>query len=493
MELRYYLATLAAAWRVVLACLLVGIAAGGIYSLLVPPTYAATTKVYVTISSATSVQDLVQGGQFVGQAVQSFADVADTPAVLDPVVRKLRLPDTAAGLAGKVKTTFATGSAVLTITAEDGNADRAARIANAVATSLNDVASTLTPSTGGPATAVELNQVQPATPPAAPSGPGLVFEAVLGGLVGLLVAVVVVVLRKSLDRRLRTAEDFEAMAYVPVLGEVDLVRSRRNRPLSLFPVDPQLAAAYRRLRARLARSQRGQSQVLLITSGRSGEGVTATVVGLGVAMARSGLNTLVVDANFNRPALAGLLGVANEQGLHQLLTSHATAVSLAQHTSENRLDVLVSGRLGPNAAELLGSRRAATLIGDLKALYDVVLIDVGPIEQQADAISLAPAADGVVLVLKSAAATRDELRRWLTVLEGASARLIGVLLTMVPSGGRSADLDPILEGGAAPRRRGDDSSGGAGPRRRGNDADPETGSIPRRPAADPDSDGAGDR
>lgn len=456
MELRYYLATLAAAWRVVLACVLVGIAAGGVYSLLVPPTYTATTKVYVTLSSATSVQDLVQGGQFVAQAVQSFSEVADTPAVLSPVIEQLKLGESTATLAGRVTTSFTTGSAVLTISAEDGSADRAARIANAVATSLGRVAGTLTPNTGGPATSVELNQVQPATPPSGPSGPGLTFEAVLGGLVGLLVAVVVVILRKSLDRRLRTAEDFEAMAYVPLLGEVDLVRTKRGRPLALFPVDPQLAAAYRRLRARLARAQRNaKSEVMLVTSGRGGDGVTATVIGLGVAMARSGVSTLVVDANFHHPQLATLLDVENESGLHQLLTSHATPASLVQHTAQDRLDVLVAGRLGSNAAEVLGSRRAATLMGDLRALYDVVLVDIGPIEQHADAISLAPVVDGVLLVLRSAAATRDDLRRWLTVLEGASARLTGVLLTLVPSGGRAADVDPILEGGPAPRRRGE--------------------------------------
>lgn len=456
MELRYYLATLAAAWRVVLACVLVGVAAGGVYSLLVPPTYTATTKVYVALSSATSVQDLVQGGQFIAQAVQSFSEIADTPAVLTPVVQQLQLEESAPDLAGRVTAGFTTGSSVLTISVEDGSADRAARIANAVAASLGRVAGSLTPATGGPATSVVLNEVQPATPPSAPSGPGLTFEAVLGGLVGMLVAVVVVVLRKSLDRRLRTAEDFEAMAYVPLLGEVDLVRSRRKRPLSLFPVDPQLAAAYRRLRARLARAQHNpKSEVLLVTSGRGAEGVTATVVGLGVAMARSGVSTLIVDANFHHPTLASLLGVKNDVGLNQLLTGHATPASLVQHTAEDRLDVLVSGRLGSNAAEVLGSRRAATLMGDLRNLYDVVLVDVGPIEQHADAISLAPIADGVVLVLKSAAATRDDLRRWLTVLEGATARLSGVLLTMVPSGARTAELDSILESGPAPRRRGE--------------------------------------
>ena len=173
-------------------------------------------------------------------------------------------------------------------------------------------------------------------------------------------------------------------------------------------------------------------------------------------MARSGVSTLIVDANFHHPTLAALLSVEQETGLSQLLTSHATPASLVQHTVEDRLDVLVAGRLGSNAAEVLGSRRAATLMGDLRALYDVVLVDVGPIEQHADAISLAPVADGVLLVLKSAAATRDDLRRWLTVLEGAQARLTGVLLTMVPSGGgRAADLDPILEGGPGPRRRGE--------------------------------------
>ncbi|MBI9085350.1 MAG: DUF4388 domain-containing protein [Desulfobacterales bacterium] len=100
-------------------------------------------------------------------------------------------------------------------------------------------------------------------------------------------------------------------------------------------------------------------------------------------------------------------------------------------TDQKNLFMLPSGNLPPNPSELLGSERMAFLLTQLKKRFDRLIIDTPPILPASDALLLAPAADGVVLVVKGGHMNREPVRAVVDQLRVAQANLIGVVLNQI--------------------------------------------------------------
>jgi Mrp family chromosome partitioning ATPase len=101
------------------------------------------------------------------------------------------------------------------------------------------------------------------------------------------------------------------------------------------------------------------------------------------------------------------------------------------------VDVLASGPLPPNPSELLASKQMARLLSELRAEYDTVLIDTPPLLPVTDAAAVAPATDGVVLVCRFRATSREQVSEAVQALPSATV-LLGTVLTMVPPTGPRA-------------------------------------------------------
>ena len=98
-------------------------------------------------------------------------------------------------------------------------------------------------------------------------------------------------------------------------------------------------------------------------------------------------------------------------------------------------DVLASGPLPPNPSELLASHQMATLMGELRDRYDVVLVDSPPLLPVTDAAAMAPATDGAILVCRFKKTTREQVGRGVAALGAVSVPVLGTVFTMVARSG----------------------------------------------------------
>ncbi len=106
-----------------------------------------------------------------------------------------------------------------------------------------------------------------------------------------------------------------------------------------------------------------------------------------------------------------------------------------QHWAGGQFDVLTSGQLPPNPSELLASQHMRALLTELRASYDLVLIDTPPLLPVTDAAAVAPATDGVILVCRFKETTRTQVESAAGALRAVSAPLLGTVFSMVPSTG----------------------------------------------------------
>jgi capsular exopolysaccharide synthesis family protein len=183
-----------------------------------------------------------------------------------------------------------------------------------------------------------------------------------------------------------------------------------------------------------------------LTSARPCAGTTTTTGNLAIALAAEGRKVALVDANLRAPGIARLFGIDPEIGLTTVLTG-VVALEKAMQSwgGELSLDILTSGVLPPNPSKFVGSERMSSLIKDLRAQYEVVVIDFPPLLEEEDAAVLAVKVDGAVLVCRAGRTSTSDAVAAIDVLDAAGANLLGTVLTFGSKRGLiSAILRPSI-------------------------------------------------
>ena len=198
--------------------------------------------------------------------------------------------------------------------------------------------------------------------------------------------------------------------------------------------DPRspISEAYRTLRTNLSFSSLDEPiRTLVVTSPAPDEGKSTTVANLAVTMAQGGRKTILVDCDLRRPSLHTLFDCQAEPGLTDLLLEEDGKPAL-QQTQVEGLQLLASGPLPPNPADLLGSQKIDKIIASLAGAADVVLFDAPPVIAVTDAAVLGAKVDGVLLVIGAGKTRREHAERAKEMLERANVRIVGAALTNAP-------------------------------------------------------------
>lgn len=440
MELRDYVRILHKSWVLIVACLLLGIGVAALYSIVVTAKYQATTQLYVSVRSGDSAAtgDLVQGTNFARQAVTSYVDVVDSAIVLDRVIQDLDLDMSSVELAAQVEASSPLNTVLIHIVVTDSDPALAAEIANAVGTTFADVVvNDLEKPQGDAPSLVTIKTIQPATVPTSASSPNVPLNLALGGLVGLALGIGIAVLRSVLDTRIHSLHDITQITDKPLLGGIALDPDASVRPLIVHadPRNPR-AESFRSLRTNLQFvNVEGGPRSFVVSSAGPGEGKSTTTANLAISLAETGASVALIDGDLRQPKIADYLAIEGGVGLTDVLIGRAELADVLQKWGRGRLYVLPSGRIPPNPSELLGSAAMATLLNTLTEQVDYVLIDAPPLLLVTDAAVVSKLAGGAILVAASGSTKKHELAGAVRALEAIGSRLLGVVVTMLPTTG----------------------------------------------------------
>jgi capsular exopolysaccharide synthesis family protein len=170
-------------------------------------------------------------------------------------------------------------------------------------------------------------------------------------------------------------------------------------------------------------------KTLAVGSARKGTGSSTMAANLAIAFAQLGERTLLLDANFRRPAQHALFGISADAGLTEVLLGRCNVekavVSIAQL---NGLAVLCAGPLPPNPHELLSSRALQYLLDLAREIFDVVIIDSPPVLEYADAQMIAARAGGYLLVTRRHKSRMAEVEAAQQRLAPSNATIVGAIV-----------------------------------------------------------------
>ncbi len=264
-----------------------------------------------------------------------------------------------------------------------------------------------------------------------------------GTILGLLLSVGLAFLIEMLNDLVRTPADVGRFLNIPLLGiipdasedkqvrGIELCHAVRQAPYSL------ISESYRRLRTNLELSGLADAaKTLLITSGDAAEGTTSVAVNLATTFVVQNKKVLLIDANFRQPTLKRIFPktAANDPeaagfdfGLSSVLTSQCGYQDVIRHSGIDGFDIIDSGPMPSNPAELLASPGWKAAQG-ARRNYDHIIIDSAPVLLVSDAKVLAKIVQATVLVFNAAATSRGAARRTIGELKEVDANVVGCVL-----------------------------------------------------------------
>ncbi len=205
----------------------------------------------------------------------------------------------------------------------------------------------------------------------------------------------------------------------------------RNQTNLIALLDPKhpISEAYRTLRSNIQFTNVDKElRTIMVTSSGPAEGKTTTIANLAIVLAQTEKKVILIDADLRKPSIHRKFQLPNRLGLTNTITGTHDLDQTVNEGPISTLNILTSGPIPPNPAELLGSTKMQEIIKKLSLRYDYVLIDTPPVLAVTDAQILAQFTDGVLLVLKSGQTHRDMAIKAKEQLKNVKANIIGAVL-----------------------------------------------------------------
>lgn len=458
LDLRDYLKVIRTYWKGIVSFTLLATLAAMGWTVLQPKVYSSDSSGIVVTPGSDNVSLSLAGDSLAKAKVKNYESVAKSRLVADRVIAALDLNTTADALLGSISVKVPLETAEIRVTAESTDPATAQRLADAwvnglaaqveaIETAPAEASGATTDAesqAGATATAVRVLPLGKAVLPTGPTSPNTKLNLTLGALVGLALGVAYAVIRRHLDRRIRSAAEIEQVFGIPAIGTLPLDHRLDGKstvldagiPAQVHDAGGAMAEALRELRTNISFLDVDQPpRIIVVTSSVQSEGKSTVTANLAVTMAAAGENVVVVDGDLRRPTLVDVFNLVPGAGVTDVLAGTAELEDVLQPWSAlPNLTVLGSGRIPPNPSELLGSMAMKNM---LKALAEnaTVLIDAPPLLPVTDAAVLTRVADGAIVVIRTGRTTQDQLAQSMGNLDKVKGRVLGAVLNYLPTRG----------------------------------------------------------
>ncbi len=288
-----------------------------------------------------------------------------------------------------------------------------------------------------------------------PISPNIKRNLVLGAIAGVIAGMAAALLAERLDNVFHTPEDLKDLTKLPLLGIIPFNKGLKQlAPLAQAKVEKK-AEGYKLVLPSMSSTQNESYfpfvesfrslhtninflgsdtpiNSLVVTSAQKGDGKSTVSVQLAQAAAAMGQKVLLVDADMRLPQVHSRLGLPNEQGLSNIISTNLPIYEAIQRSPlGDNLFVITSGQIPPDPIKLLSSKKMQNIMVQLRAEFDLVIYDTPPILGLADSSIVATHTAGIVLVVRMGKTDRAVVRQALDGLRLSRANLLGLVVNGV--------------------------------------------------------------
>ncbi len=274
-------------------------------------------------------------------------------------------------------------------------------------------------------------------------------------MLGILLPFGVIYTKDLLDTKIYNKHTLESLVSdIPVLGELPRLDKKMSK-LIIKDDRSILAEALRIIRTNLdyliktkEKVDGKRNNVIYVTSSIPGEGKTFTSTNLAMILASTQKKVLLIGADIRNPKFYSFFtgddidklkskNRNKDVGLTEYLYDEALDYEniinpmLVHH---NTIDVIYSGKIPPNPAELLMSSRVKELLDGVSQLYDYVIVDTAPLMVVSDTLLISEHADHIIYVTRAGITEKKAIEFPIQLLKEGKLKNVSFLVNDVNEG-----------------------------------------------------------
>lgn len=400
---------------------------GGFASFAIPPKFEAKTDVLVNFTTA----NIVSSGEIDAnlRLIETYKYLMKSNRILNKVNGSLEETYKKDELSRKVKIQSNINSQILTILAEEKTPEKAASLANTLATTFQEEIKTLmnlenvhilSQATVGEDT----KSIKPIT--------ALFF--IISAIVGFLVSYTFVLIQEMFFTLIDSSEKAEKALGLPVVGVIPAGEGKLIHELASFDVFTEM---FRSIRANLLYVlSKKNAKTLLVTSAEPGDGKSFVSANLSIVFAMDQKKTVYVDADLRRGTGRNLFHLPKRIGITSYMAGQCTVQEIIQSTEVPNLSFISAGPVPPNPTELLSSTKFVQFLEELKNQFDIIIVDTPPLIV-ADTLHISANVDGCLYVVNAESSKVEQAIYSIEQLKQVQAPLIGSIINKSKGSTRS--------------------------------------------------------
>jgi succinoglycan biosynthesis transport protein ExoP len=226
---------------------------------------------------------------------------------------------------------------------------------------------------------------------------------VMALFLGLLFPLLLVFAIFFINNSIQNTEDISRLTQIPLIGVIGLSKDTTNLAVYSKPKSA-LSESFRAIRSSLQYLYKQQNvangKTLMITSSVSGEGKTFCSLNIATVFALSEKKTVIIGLDLRKPKLFEEFNLSNDVGVVNYLIKQKKIDEIINPTHIPFLDVILSGPIPPNPAEMIMSDGMKEMIEELKKKYDYIILDTPPVGLVSDALELAQYCDVTLYIVR---------------------------------------------------------------------------------------------
>ncbi|HBK71178.1 MAG TPA: tyrosine protein kinase [Flavobacteriaceae bacterium] len=226
-------------------------------------------------------------------------------------------------------------------------------------------------------------------------------------LAGLFIPFIILYLRDLLDSKIHSREDIERVLNIPIIGDIPKLEAKTDRYLIKKEDHTGIAESFRILRTNLnfilPKTDSNAGKVIFVTSTIAHEGKSLVATNLATALSHAEKKTIILGLDIRAPKIEPYLGVRGKVGItNYVINSKIKPEDLIISAPKNDyLDIVSSGDIAPNPAELLMNDRIKELFEFAKNNYEYVIVDTAAFSMVTDTLLLSQHADAFIYVIRA--------------------------------------------------------------------------------------------
>lgn len=278
--------------------------------------------------------------------------------------------------------------------------------------------------------------IDTAVPDKIPVSPNVSLITIIGAVVGLSISIFIILLIDFFDNTVKETEELTQRFDKAILGKIQSIETKKKKSktdsIKLITdknISFNVVESYKSIRTNILFALGTcNKKIFAVSSPNPSEGKSTMAANIAIALAQTGSTVLLIDADMRKPVQHKTFKIKNSNGLSTLIINKSSIAKSVRRNIVKCLDLLPSGPIPPNPSELLASEKFGELLEKFSVDYDYIIIDTPPINVVSDALVIKNLISGILIVLKYASTTFDDVSSCMKQIDLAKTNMLGFVL-----------------------------------------------------------------